>query len=377
MFDNINKSKINFDKYIELKSRTLVKSYSERFKWVDKFLYWFSWFGNGVSVFLAFFFLQAIFFSSFNDISNSIFITFGIIFFLTMFELLKRFVFGMFSLEFIKRGFDLFKSSMVGFLIGVSILVLGSFYFSLNGAKRFVDNQEVFKTTTENKINTKVDSINTFYFEQYIKPLMDENKLLNEQNTDYSNQASKTNYKTKYTNLISANNIKIDNNNALIRSYEDRRDSDANRIIQTETTKLESSVEENKTNIWALILISSAIEIIIMLGIYFDKFYDYKVILEYEDTIISTPEFRKWHKFNFLLELIYGKVKQKGDRIPTTNTIVELSELSGAKITTSELDKFIKILYYLNIIILENNRRIINIMEEEGKKALKGYFGIN
>lgn len=376
MFDNINKSKINFDKYIKLKSRTLIRSYSERFKWVDKILYWFSWFGNGVSIFLAFFFLQALFFSSFNDVSNSIFISVGIIFFLSMFELLKRFIFGMFSLEYIKRGFNIFKISMIGFLIGTSLLIIGSFYFSLNGAKKFVDNQDIFQTTTENNINTKVDSVNQFYFNQYIKPLMDENVLINQQNLDYSNQAARTNYKTKYTNLIVANNIIKEKNNETIKEYEKRRDADAQKIQEIETVKLEKGLIENKTNIWTFIIISSLIEIIIMLGIYFDKFYDYKIVLEYEDTVISTPEFRRWHKFNFLLELIYGKVKQKGDRIPTSNAIIELSELSGAKITTSELDKFIKILYYLNIIILENNRRVIASMEDEGKKALKEYFDI-
>ena len=88
MFDNVNKSKIAFEDYIKLKTESLTKSYTEKFKWVDKFLYWFSWFGNGVSIFLAFFFVQAIFLSSFNDVKDSILITLGIIFFLSMFELL-------------------------------------------------------------------------------------------------------------------------------------------------------------------------------------------------------------------------------------------------------------------------------------------------
>ena len=107
MFEDINKSKLAFEKYIELKKKTLIKSYTERFKWIDKSLYWFSWFGNGVSIFLAFFFMQSLFLSSFNGMKDSIVVTLGIVFFLTMFELLKRYVFAI-SLRrsSYKRGFN-------------------------------------------------------------------------------------------------------------------------------------------------------------------------------------------------------------------------------------------------------------------------------
>ena len=59
MFDNVNKSKLAFEDYIKLKTESLTKSYTEKFKWVDKFLYWFAWFGNAASVFLAYFFMRA------------------------------------------------------------------------------------------------------------------------------------------------------------------------------------------------------------------------------------------------------------------------------------------------------------------------------
>jgi hypothetical protein len=190
MLSEINKSKLSFEKYLEIKSQVIIKSYTERFKWIRKFLYWFSWFGNGVSIFLAFFFIQAIFYSSFNEIGKSVLISFGIVFFLTMFELLKRYVFGMFCLEYIKQQFHFFRANMFSFILGTAIIVAGSFFMSLNGARKFVDNEKIMTTQTETKVTTKVDSLKNFYFVQYIKPLMAENKLLNDQNTDYSTQAA-------------------------------------------------------------------------------------------------------------------------------------------------------------------------------------------
>jgi hypothetical protein len=376
MFDNINKSKIEFETYLKLKNETLTKSYTERFKWVDRFLYWFAWFGNGVSIFLAFFFMQALFFSSFMDVKDSIFVTIGIVFFLTMFELLKRYVFAMFSIEAIKNKFNIFKSNMVSFILGVVFLVAGSFYLSLNGAKKFVDNRQVFKTQTETTINTRTDSLNNFYFVNYIKPLMDDNKILTDQNTDYSQQASQTTLKTKFLNQIDANNKKIESNKTQIAQYETRRDNEVKKVSDTQSTKLSETLASNKSNIIAFIILSTLVELIIMLGIYYDKFYDYKIIEEYEKTIIDTPGFKKWYKFNFLLKLIYSKTKEIGAQIPSTNGIIELSDVGGSKIDKSTLDKFIKIIYYLEIVKLEGNRRVLNMSEEDGLKKLRDYFEI-
>lgn len=376
MFDDVNKSKMTFEKYVELKRETLVRSFTERFKMVDKFLYWFSWFGNGVSVFLAFFFIQHLFFSSFNNIKESIFITLGIVFFLTMFELLKRYVLGLFSMEAIKTKFNIFRSNLIIFIISVIIVIAGSFYFTLNGAYIFIDNTSTFQNETMTNLNSQIDSINNFYFEQYIKPLMDNNKLLSEQNTGYREQASNTSFVTRYTNLINDNNNRIDNNNTEIRRYEDRRDKEIEELKTEELIKLDRSIDDNRYNLIAFILISCFIELIIIVGIFYDKFYDYKSVLEYEETIINTPEFKKWHKYNFILELIFTKSKNVGDQVPSTNSLIELSDVAGAKISKSELDKIIKILYYLEIIKLESNKRIINKIENDAKISLRNYFNI-
>lgn len=374
MITNINKSKIKFEDYLKLKTKTMIRSYTERFKLVDKFLYWFSWFGNAVSIFLAFFFLQALFYSSFNDVGSSILISIGIVIFLSLFELLKRFIFGMFSNDIIKNKFKIFRRGMISFMIGVGIMITGSFYFSLNGAQKFIDNQKVFQEQTETNITSKVDSINSFYFKEYIKPLKDENKVYVNQSTNYALEASKTKYKTKYTNLIDANNIKINNNNDLVSKYELKRDLEITKFTNKQEYKLSQNIDENKSNIFAFILISCLIELVIMLGVYYDKFYTYKVITEYEDTVVNTVSFKKWYKYNDILILIYNSVKEVGDQIPSTNNLIELVKLNDIDITRGELDKFIKILYHLDILKLDGNRRIINKLD--GKYLLRKHFDI-
>ena len=380
MLDDINKSRMSFDQYIALKGKTIVKSYTERFKWVDRFLYAFSWFGNGVSIFLAFFFLQSLFYASFTSIGTSIWITLGIVFFLTMFELLKRYVFGMFSIESIKQKFNILRGNMVTFILGTAILVVGSFYFSLNGAKEFVDNQKFFETQTQQIMTSKVDSLQTVFDNQSLI-YVNENASLRVVNDTLRNRLSTTpsTYRTirkEYQDNIDKNMGIINSNQTRIDGIDVEKNTSIQQLRATEQTTLSSNLNENKKNKMTFIIISSIIEIIIMLGIYFDKFYGYKSIIEYEESVINTAEFKQWYKYNYLLGLIFNSTKEIGEKIPTTSNMLELARIGKTPITTGELDKFIKLLYYLDIIAKDGNRRVLNSSEEEGKVTLRNYFNI-
>jgi len=380
MFDKINRSKMSFEQYKELKEKTVVQNYTERFKWVDRFLYAFSWFGNGVSIFLAFFFLQSLFFASFSTVGTSIWITFGIIFFLTMFELLKRYVFGMFSMESIKQKFNIFRGNMITFILGTAILVVGSFYFSLNGAKEFVDNQKFFETQTQQVMTSKVDSLNNI-FNDRTAVFENENASLRVVNDTLRNKLART--PDDYRTVRREYQSNIDNNMAVINSNQDRIDVINNEKLQAvqelrsrETTTLSSNLSENKKNKITFIIISSIIELIIMLGIYYDKFYGWKSIKEYEESVINTSEFKQWYKYNYLLELILNSTKDVGEKIPSTGNILELARIGKNQVTPGEFDKFIKLLYYLEILTREGNRRILNSSVEESKLTLRHYFNI-
>lgn len=380
MFDNINKSKIAFEDYIKLKEESLSKSYTEKFKWVDKFLYWFSWFGNGVSIFLAFFFVQAIFLSSFNDVKDSMLITLGIIVFLTMFELLKRYVIAIFSSEVIKNKFHVLRWNMVGFIFGVLLLAGGSAFLSLSGAQKFVNNEQVFKVQTENVITNNIDSLTQVY-ENKKKPYVTDNEELRSITNNLRQKLVNTpvNYasvRKQYQESIDKNDGNIKSNQAEINRLDTELNSKIQQFQNTQGNKLNETLNTNKSNTLAFIIISSIIEIIILLGIYYDKYYDYKIVEEYEKTIIETPGFKKWYKYNYLLTLIYGRTKEIGDTIPSSNAIIEMSEVGGNKLDKATLEKFIKVLYFLEIVKLDGNKRILNMTEQEGIKKLRYYFDI-
>lgn len=380
MFENLNRSKMSFEQYVDLKGKTIVKSYTERFRRVDKFMYAFSWFGNGVSIFLAFFFLQTLFYASFSSIGISMWITLGIIFFLTMFELLKRYILSMFSLEIIKQKFRIFRGNMLTFILATGILITGSFYFSLNGAKVFVDNQKFFEKQTKQIVTSKIDSL-TMEYDNDIEVYVNENNNLRIINDTLRVKLSKTplNYRTtrkEYQDIINTNTSIINSNQIRIDKIEAEKQISIVELKAYEDENLSSNLNENKKNKMTFIIISSIIELIIIFGIYFDKFYEYRSLLDYEESVINTSEFKMWYKYNYLLELIYNSTKDIGDKIPSTDNLIELAKIGKSPITSGEFEKFIKLLYHLDLIAREGNKRILNSTEEEGKKTLRTYFNI-
>lgn len=270
--------------------------------------------------------------------------------------------------------------NMAGFIFGVLLLAVGSAYMSLSGAQKFVNNEKTFKAQTENTITVNTDSLTRVY-ENRKKPYISDNEQLRAITNDLRQKLANTavgyvSIRKQYQENIDKNDVNIKSNQSEITRLDNELNTKVTQIQSTQGTKLSETLSTNKSNIIAFLIISALIEIAILLGIYYDKFYDYKIVEEYEKTIIDTPAFKKWYRFNFLLGLIYSKTKEIGDPIPSTNGIVELSEVNGAKVDKATLDKFIKILYYLDIVTLEGNRRVLNMKEDEATKKLRDYFDI-
>ena len=119
------------------------------------------------------------------------------------------------------------------------------------------------------------------------------------------------------------------------------------------------------------------VELIIIIGVYYDKLYDFKTIVEYEKTVVQTATFKSWYLYNNMIDVMYSASKEVGEKIPTTDDLMELLKISNISVTKPEFDRFIKVLYGLEIVYLDGKRRILNKSEIDGKTLLKQYFKIN
>src|SRR5258706_7082195 len=153
---------MKIDQLHKLKSSLETFAFEKNFKKLDLTLYYLSFLGNIFLVLFSCFFIKSVtntipqLFPG-QDIFFSIFIA------LTMvgYELFKRF-----SLEQLTLGILKAKKFTIEIFLGIVVcllLIMGSFYLSLNGAHRLVDNTEKVEIYTDNHIIKQSDSISNYY----------------------------------------------------------------------------------------------------------------------------------------------------------------------------------------------------------------------
>jgi hypothetical protein len=365
---------LSHDEFLKLEKNTLRQSYGERFGAAQKLLYYFSWFGNSISVFLAYFFVRELFMGIVTAGTGMLLMSFLVVVFLSFFELLKRYIFRQFSIDIIQSRNDDEKRTSPLLIVGVLAVIVISFYLSLNGAQKFINKEKSVVTQTELVVTNKADSINTYYMTTYINVLQEENKKLTDQNNEYT-EISKTKYARMYVDLIKQNNQKIDKNLENIRYYEDQRDAKITSVTRDEQTKLDSFKSDNKYNVLVFVLISFIIESIILIGIYFTQFFNYKILAEYRTEIMDTPTFKKWMMYDKMLDIFFEGM-DINDELPTAAAILEIAKLSDLKSSSYDLERFFKMATYLKIIERRGNKRLLAMNLDAAKKMLRAYYKI-
>lgn len=370
----MKKNYVTENEYLKYKSDIDEKSYRDTHKITDIGLYIFSWFGNAASIFLAYFFIDSLVKSAFVETSGSMITPIVILFFLAMFELLKRHVFSIYSTNLIRSKFTIFNKHMLSYNFTVLLLVSTSFYISLNGASKFMDNDKVITTTVETNLTEKVDSLNKYYFTTYISPILEENKLYNSQNVEYL-AASKKMYTSKYTNLIEQNNKKIDANKAKVTGYEAERDAKLADIKNYHTEKLLTQKGENSSNMLIFVLFSTVIECIILIGIYFHKYYAYRVKKEYEDNVMETPTYKRWKAYDSIAEIAFEGIKV-GDYLPPATELKDIINTNSIDVSARDLDNFFKMMIFIKAIERAGSKRVLLMHPNKIRATLRDYYKI-
>ena len=370
---------MDLNKYNTLRNKIKNRDFENKYSKLDKFLYWFSWAGNAGSIFFAYFLVFPAFFKAINaNLSTgdlSIYLAgFLSVVVLGVFELVKREVLSNLSFDFVRHKYRITKTFVGWFLFSIT-LICASFYFSLNGAINFADTSKKENITIEQNIDSEIDSLKLLYTNQK-QPFIDDNKSLRDANVGLRNKINETplNFRTVRKELQE----NIDKNLQTIRMNDDKIDELNDELIKItdelknglQKTKNENETEDSK-NIILFLIISSSIELIIILGVYFREYYDYNVYLtnssELEGIII------KRDRYNTLLKFLYKEgIVSRGEKIMGVSKLKEIvSEKS--KITTPHkfVDDFINDITYMGIIELVGKRRVIKVDYEEALEKVK------
>jgi len=298
---------MKIDKFNKLKLKLEVFKLEQNYLTLDKILYYFSFLGNIFLIYFGYFFVKSVTNSipalfPFQDMFFTIFV--GL--FLTGYELTKRFTLEQFFttvLQVKKMTGGIFVAGMI-----CCFLIAGSFYLSIKGAHRLVDNSEIIATAVDSTTTLKQDSIAKYY----------DKEIAYYRSQPGSRKADRI-YKDSIVNVL-------------------QQAKDA-KILQLETktqTKANTAMDKNMENSTAFLFITIFLELIVLIGVGFDAFY---TLGSYEETkkLLQTPKFKQLELNLKLLKLYYQNGKKVvGDQTLSFNKFQSLVQTQ--KITASQKD---------------------------------------
>ena len=319
---------MKLEKYEKLKQKLEVLKLEKNYSSLNTTLYYFSFLGNIFLIYFGYFFIKTIT-DSLPDLFpyQNFFFTIFIALFLTGYEFTKRFVLQQTASEIITSKKFTLSLGVAGVIS--AILIAGSFYLSLNGAHRLVDNTQTITQTTTNTTDAKKDSIFRYYEKEIAY---------------YRSQPRRTKSERRYNDSIEA-------------SLKEKRDIAFKNEDNKSLGVSETVLDRNKENDTAFLFMTFFLEMIIIIGVAFNAYY---TIGSYQETtkLLQTPKYKQYIANLKLLSLYYNNGKKiPGNPTLSVNKLVSLVKAQKLPITNSEVRDFIILCGELDIVEEVRNRR--------------------
>ena len=334
---------MKIDKFNKLKLKLEVFKLEQNYLTLDRILYYFSFLGNIFLIYFGYFFVKSVTNSipalfPFQDMFFTIFV--GL--FLTGYELTKRFTLEQFFttvLQVKKMTGGIFVAGMI-----CCFLIAGSFYLSIKGAHRLVDNSEIIATAVDSTITQKQDSVAKYW-----------------------------NSKIQYQ-LSQPARTRIDRQrrDSTVNSYEQIKDEKIQQLEAKTQIKANTAIDKNTENSTAFLFITIFLELIVLIGVGFDAFY---TLGSYEETkkLLQTPKFKQLELNLKLLKLYYQNGKKVvGDQTLSFNKFQSLVQTQKIDASQKDLKAFTVLCQELDIVKeFRGRKKQFMITYQEAKDLLE------
>jgi hypothetical protein len=334
---------MKIDKFNKLKLKLEVFKLEQNYMTLDRILYYFSFLGNIFLIYFGYFFVKSVT----NSIPalfpfQEIFFTVFVALFLTGYELTKRFTLEQFftTLMQIKRVTGgVFIAGMI-----CSFLIAGSFYLSIKGAHRLVDNSETIAIAVDSTTALKQDSIAKYY----------DKEIAYYRSQPGSRKADRV-YKDSIVNAL-----------------QQTKDAKIQQLETKTQTKANTAMDKNMENSTAFLFITIFLELIVLIGVGFDAFY---TLGSYEETkkLLQTPKFKQLELNLKLLKLYYQNGKKVvGDQTLSFNKFQSLVQTQKIDASQKDLKTFTVLCQELDIVKeFRGRKKEFMITYQEAKDLLE------
>lgn len=382
---------MKINEYKKLKKEIDNQSFSEAYRPINKVLRVLSVIGNFTSIFLASFFISDLISKSVTSISQTWVIWTVTLVLLGSLELIKRFVFDKFSLEFVKKK-SIFKKEVIG-LAFFSLAIIGmSFYSSLNGAKEFSSKSALIEVEASDDIKEYRDSVRS-EFQSEIDEIKDEirlyknqiiekdseqaliNKSLQDRGYLYGSEKLRNNQLSDEKSNIES---KIERSEDRLDIVESKRDSSIDKYEADVLESTSSQISENEGNSLIFLTMSTIIEFLILIGIYFNKHYLFRSYTDMRRKINNDPNYHMWSLYSEILSIIYmnGDSSSDNAKLPTLKSIWEFCNIQNLPMSRGDLTDFMKLMEGMKITKTRGSVKFLMKDKSEAEDLLQKHFRI-
>ena len=379
---------MKIQKFKKLEDEVKKKDFESSYGGLNNLMKGLSILGNLGSIFAASFFMMKL---MGGLISSGVIVVIVSFILLISLELIKRVIFNKFSLEFIRSKYNLVKKEVLILMLFSICIICASFYSSLNGAKEFADRDNQIETVITTNISNYEDSLRVNIYqpkiddtEQEIVDLKVDIKKKDDELTRLNSVLSdrgwlSSNEKRRIKDL--KEEIKYNREQIILK---ENRTVSIQKELDNKVTKYKNEVESkgnekkdtNKSSGLIFVAISTIIEFIILIGIFFAKYYSYTSYSDFRKKMDKDPKYQKWVLYSEVMDIIFMNDAVVGDKLPTQKDILEFSKMNDIYLSKHELSEFFKLLGALKIVKSNGPYKTIHKEKEEAEDIISKYFKI-
>lgn len=358
---------MKIEKFEKLGTEMESGTYEENYKGIERTLFYSSFLGNIAGVIFAFFFVNQAVSSVHHYVSGQQYILPAIIIvFLSAYELLKRFVFRRFVVNLLTNTKKFTIKNIVGMLFVVT-LIAGSFWLSVNGAKQIVDTSKEVAKVSDSTYVTQKKFIDSTYNAEI--------KVLSDKITFCYDNAKKRDSKWGLSRSEKEDTRRWEADIKALRIEQDQKLEDLKKTVDTKTT---TELVTVKSNMVTFFVLSSFIELLILIGVGFNAYYWFYSYNEYKLKITRNPNYKKYKIFVYLLNVLYQSgAKVVDDVVPNDETFIKMIKMHDSDASEKDAEDFMLIAFQLGIVKQPNDNVKLAVSYEEAENRIKRYLIIN
>jgi len=331
--------------YDKLRKKINVKDFEGSNKALDKWLFGFSFVGNIGSIFFSYFLLYPALLKaiSINLVSGFWGTTLAFIFtlvFLTIFEIIKRYLFRNFSSDYVKSNKKITGVVFGWFSVSIAIVLL-SFYLSLVGSKNLASTSTIKNDIAVTQVDVQKDSLSIQY-ERKKQTYVYDNQSLRDINVELRKTLAETplgwvSARRDYQSSIDKNTNIIASNQAEVNKIDEQLKQRVNELKTGLNSTMANNATEDTKSIILFVIIAIFSELIIICGVYFREWYEYNLF------VINQQKYEKLYlkkdRYRALISFVYNEGKVAvGDKVISG---MELKKIVADKATIQNSNKFI------------------------------------